>query len=416
MVEDRMIQDQTLPAEIGVAEFPGGVRYRLPPHDFGAFRWVGLLLMAFGLAPIGMAAAFLGFVLKVAGANQAAFFGLLCASPMLLLFLVIGCALAFFGVWILLGRSDIELSPKKVRAILRVGPLFLSRRCPRASVRQFTVVRPGASSRPSSTGASAIAWLRLQAECTGRKPLLLAAGYPRELLLALAADLSRRASLAAEPFADAPPAEPILVAEETDDPALVVERPRQPAESTAVLESFPDGVTITLPAAGMWRGSPRFWLVWTWLWCLLVVPISVAAVAGKVHNDLGQPIAAIWVLLFLVPFWLVAVGSMLTVVHRGRRQAVLAVAGGRLMILQTGLFGTKRQEWPREELRWVAAVVTENRDSEGGSTWTTHLVVEPSTGPAQQLLGHRTKQEVEWMATTLRRALGLPIKRLAGPL
>jgi len=130
-----MIEDPALPAEVVVREWPGAIRYVLPPHQLGNFRWVGLLLIAFGLAPIGMAAAFVSFVVKVGDGHFPAFIVLLCPLPVLLVFVGIGGMFLFFGAWILAGHTEIELSDKKIRAILRVGPFRWSRRRPRAVVR-----------------------------------------------------------------------------------------------------------------------------------------------------------------------------------------------------------------------------------------------------------------------------------------
>ncbi len=141
----------------------------------------------------------------------------------------------------------------------------------------------------------------------------------------------------------------------------------------------------------------------------MLLPITIgfglAAATGNVKNEAGQQVNPIWPALFLVPFWLIGIGCMAGVVHRGRRRAVLAVAGDRLMIMQTGLLSTQQKDWPRQQLRSVRALVTKIADSEGPAGWTTELLIEPVDGPPTKLLGHRTKQEVEWIATTLRQAL-----------
>jgi hypothetical protein len=249
------------------------------------------------------------------------------------------------------------------------------------------------------------------------KALFLVAGYPEELLGALAEELSRRTAPPPSELLHAPPAEPILVAEETDDPAAVRERPRQPADSPALIETYADGVTITLPPTGIWQGSNRFLVVWTCGWCFVLLAITIGFVAGLVTGNLkdeaGQPINPLLAGLFLVPFWLVGLGCLAAVVHRGRRLAILAVAGDRLMILQTGPFRTQQREFQREQLRSLRALVTKHTDSEGSTTWITELLIEPNDGPSVQMLGHRSKQEIEWIATTLRQALRLPEQKRA---
>jgi hypothetical protein len=110
-----MPPEVVLPPEIVVTEWPGGIRYRLPPQQLGTFRWFGLLVAAFGLAPIAMVFSFVGFALKMAGNNPGMLIGLLCPLPVLLSFVGIGGLFMFFGVWILAGHGEIELTPTKIR-------------------------------------------------------------------------------------------------------------------------------------------------------------------------------------------------------------------------------------------------------------------------------------------------------------
>ncbi len=256
-----MIKDAGLPAEIVVKVTARGIHYRLPPHGLGSFRWVGLLVMAFGLAPIGMAVGFVAFTMKIADKNPAFLISLLFSLTVLLFFLGFAGIFLFFGAWILAGHSEIELTPKQIRAIRGVGPFYWSRPRPRALVRQFTVVHPVAGGVQLGAVALQTAWPKLQAECVGTKPLLLAVGYQGDLLRALAQELSRRTAppprntlrnvrqCKVSPFvAPALPPEPIRVAVETDNPAVANDRPLQPPESSALLETYPDGVTITIPA------------------------------------------------------------------------------------------------------------------------------------------------------------------------
>jgi hypothetical protein len=407
-----MTQEAVLPQDVVVTETVHGIHYRLPPHELGLFRWAGVIMMVFGLVPIGMAVAFISFALSMGGMALAPLIGLICCLPVLLAFCGFGGMFLFFGAWVLAGRSDIELTSKKIRTILCAGPFRWSRQRPRALIRQFTVVCPRNSLAVQIGGRELrTAWRKLQAECAGSKPLMLAVGYPQETLLALARDLSVRAAPSPGEFVEAVSDEPIAVAEEIEDPAVTSERPRQPPESPAIFQQFTDGVTITLPLAGVWGGSSHFFILFTLAWCLMLVLITIVfvivAVTGNWKDENGQPINPLLVALFTVPFWLAGIGFMAAILHRGRRSAVLAVAGDQLMILQTGLFSSRQQEWVRQELRSVRAEVTKNTDTEGATTYTTELWIELSAGPPVKLLGHRDKREVEWIATMLRKALKL---------
>jgi hypothetical protein len=89
----------------------------------------------------------------------------------------------------------------------------------------------------------------------------------------------------------------------------------------------------------------------------------------------------------------------------GRRQAVLAVVNESLMIMQSGLFGSRRWEWKRGELRDIIAGksnVSVNDEP------VIELQIHPNAGrPVGVLLG-RGKDELRWLATVLRRTLRLP--------
>jgi hypothetical protein len=399
----------SLPAEVLVTDEPSGIRYRLPRPQLGPLRWGGLFVAFIGLMPIGMAIGFASFALHAFGDNPFRLLILLCPLPVLLAFVAVGLAILFVGAWLFAGKVEIQLTPTHVRAIRLVGPFWWSWRCRRDQVRQFTMVRAGAARTSPVDNNPWGAWNTLLAERKGKKPMTLAFGHPHDLLLAVAHDLSRRVTPPPSEYADVLPAEPVEVSLESGDPAVVQERPRQPADSTAVLETFPDGITLTLRPVGIWRGADRFFTLFTFLWCGMVVLITlgliVGAITGGLHDEDGHPVNPVYGGLFLIPFWATGIGCLLAVLHFGRRGTVLAVTGDRLMVLQTGLFGTRQQEWARSQLIAVRVLVTSRSDGEGGTTWTNQLAIEPNDGPTVQLLSYRPKRELEWMATVLRRAL-----------
>ena len=122
------------------------------------------------------------------------------------------------------------------------------------------------------------------------------------------------------------------VAEESASPHDIRDRPERPVNCRAILEEQADGVTLVMPPAGVWQGTNKFIVLWTFLWCGMLLPITVglgtAAVLGNVHDEHGQPISPLCPILFLVPFWLVGIGFLLGVLHRGRRRVALTVDAG----------------------------------------------------------------------------------------
>jgi hypothetical protein len=395
-----------LPPEIVVTETADGFRYRLPRPDFGPARFAGCVLIAFGLIPAGMGGAFLAFVATVIPDLPWPAILISCLFLLVpLAFLLGGFALMFFGSWMLAGHQEITLTGRHVGSAWRVGPLRWPGRRPRARLKQFTVVRG------EQEGTNV-----LQAESEGSRPLRLATGYPEKWLQSLADDLARKCrALPAEESAAA-----VGVAEESASPHDIRDRPERPVNCRAVLEEHTGGVSLVMPPAGVWRGNNRFMVLWTFLWCGLLLPITAllgtAALQGNVHDKHGQPVSPLCAILFLIPFWLVGITFLLGVLHYGRRRVSLTVDGDRLLVVHSGVFGTRRREWTRDEIAELR-VVCDRRSTIGEGKrnpyypWQIDLRIVPCEGPEVNVITYREgdprKADLEWMATLLRGELRL---------
>ena len=86
----------------------------------------------------------------------------------------------------------------------------------------------------------------------------------------------------------------------------------------------------------------------------------------------------------------------------GRRESAVAVAGDRLLVVQTGLRGTRRHEWSTSEITTVHV---------GPSGWSVNdqpvveLQIEGRDGKLFGMLAGRDARELAWMATLLRQTL-----------
>jgi hypothetical protein len=402
----------TLPPEIEVTELPDrGVRYRLPGRPIGRLRLIGLVPIAFG-------AVFAGIALVWTMASARALFGpggppawfgwlfVLFGVP----FIVAGVSMAGLGLLILAGRSDVEVRGGRLMAVERVGPVRYARRRPVGAVRRFKVTHnppegdaEDGERRSAAPEPEALARLALiLAECDRGKPLWVAPGYPRDWLLPLANDLARRCQVVTDTGELTPaPAVEEEVVEVKKDGVVRREVAEQPADSRAVLEEHPDGVTITLPPPGVWRGSKGLFL-FALVWCGFMTVFSVlfvpALVAGQVRGNA-------WIAYVILPIhWSVGIGLLVGAIHLGRRQAALAVVGDRLLVLRTGLFGSRRHEWARADL---AGVEVGPSGMTVNNTPVAELQVRPKDGTKVGLLAGRDEAELHWIATRLRRALGL---------
>ncbi len=411
-----------LPPEIAVTELPdGGARFVLPRRPLGRWRLVGCVPLAFGLVFAGFAMAW------TAGAAWGLLFGAgggfgWFSVPFILVgsfFIAGGLSIVGLGLLILAGHSEVEVSRGRLRAVERAGLLRWLRWRAVERVRKLTITRnppPGKGqgpARPAAEAPAALADLGLiLAECDRGKPLWVAPGYPRDWLRPLAGELARRCPLVAPTGEPAP-----AVAEEVAPPVVSgvpqLDRPEQPAGSRAVLEEHADGVTITLPPAGLWRGSKglfAFALFWNGFMAVFTAIVVGTRLFGNQVPGADFAVLAIFGSV-IVLFWAVGAGMMLGALHMGRRQAALAVVGDRLLALQSGPLGTKRREWRREELERVTvgpSGITVN-DSP-----ILELQVHARDGTKLGLLAGRDVDELYWIATRLRRALRLDGERPPG--
>jgi hypothetical protein len=91
----------------------------------------------------------------------------------------------------------------------------------------------------------------------------------------------------------------------------------------------------------------------------------------------------------------------------GMRRAAIAVTGGTLMVIQTGLFGAKQRDWEPGDVESIRA-------GPSGVTVNGRALLELQIydGGADRfaILCGRTDEELHWIASELRTALGLPAR------
>lgn len=173
-----------------------------------------------------------------------------------------------------------------------------------------------------------------------------------------------------------------------------------PPSSQIVVDRFPAGVTIQIPPAGI-RGTKGLFfiaLVWETITALLTPVFVLPLISGKGNQDGG----AIALVLLLAVFWLVGIGLLLAALNLARRRAVLAVTGGTLMVLQTGLLGSKQRDFEPGDVETIQV-------GPSGMTVNDKAVLELQIvdGGSQQmgLLAGRSDEELYWIAAELTRAL-----------
>jgi hypothetical protein len=175
----------------------------------------------------------------------------------------------------------------------------------------------------------------------------------------------------------------------------------QPADSTVEVQSFPDGVTLRIPPAGVWKGSGGTFQIGL-LFAVVTAGFTTLFAGAGIAQGQGGP--GIWGAIGLMSiFWLASGGILYAGWMMGTRETVLAVVGESVMVMQTGLRRAKRREWPRSEVKTarVGASGTEIND---------RPVLELQLLGADDkklfgMLSGRDTRELTWMATLLRQAL-----------
>ena len=396
---------ESLPAEIRVDSIPGGgTVYELPARpDFKPWRWLAVFPFLGVAIGIGFLAfwswGFVGGMVQIFG--PWGWLGLLTLLPFL--------GGLFTVTWVVLlamaGRTQVIVADDVVTTRERVGWLRRSRWIKRSDIARLQVRSGGSvevNGRPQSLKSFQNLAL-LSAELTSGKTQLLAIGYPRDWLIPLSQELSRRLAVDA-PSLDSPNnAIPVTIVDGTTD-SREIERDEQPPQSVIERQSLPDGFVLTIPASGV-RGGSRGLLTFSLAWCgivtLFTVVFSIAGGQGQVN-----PKESWWVFpVVIAVFWAIGIGTFLSAINMSRRQAAIAVAGDRLKLIISDLFGTKRKEWALDDLQTFRKGPS-GVEVNGVPVMQLHIV--PRAGSPYGLLTGRDEAELEWIATQLRRALPRP--------
>src|SRR5208282_3368160 len=216
--------------------------YRLPVRPLGLFRLVGLLPIGFCALCYSVIGNMLAMPIRaVLNHQQQGFHYFMLAF--LLLFVLAGCMPAGVGLAILFGRCRVRWHEGHLTATELVGPFGWPRRMPRSPIRKFVVAAGSAATaegQAMSMGPGRAAVLLAHFE-TGR-PRVVAAGYPREWLEAMAQDLSRRAGCSQSA---APKVETVAGNPQASAPNETAERP---AGSQVVIRRQSASIALEVPA------------------------------------------------------------------------------------------------------------------------------------------------------------------------
>lgn len=441
---------ETLPPEIVVRQLAAdSVRYVLPLRDLKYGKWLAGLLLVIGLLIFPctlwtiyvIASSFFNLPAPARrGLGGFAFFFCVFGAP----FTWGGFAPFWWGLVSFFGHREIEVNATHLLTVERCGPFWRSKRWKVENIGSFEIKplatpKEGESPPPIDIVSEFNALL---VHPRGGKQGMLAWGYPIPLLVAVAQALSKQCNRAAEVkgFAEAKSEEHDVVyvygagvgkakiataqsidgdsdideddefdddweEEESDPHAPVV----APPGTTIRLDRLADGeLTITIPPAGVWKGSKGLFFFGL-LWCGVMVLFTSMIVLAWTNGPQGKKDMPWFAPVIFGLFWLVGIGMLLGAINMGRRRAAIALVGGQLMAIQTGLFGSKKREWSLEDLQDIRVGPS---GMEVNKQPINELQIVDNKNSKFGFLSERDDEELRWLAWELRTHC-LPPERLS---
>jgi hypothetical protein len=401
---------------------PNGWTYTLNPAERepmpcpGWFRW---LLGAGAIALIVAGIGILGSIVATASSSgwdvDRVVLGLIGLD-----LLAAGAGLAIDQLRRRAGRCELKLDAGAIRAIWRLGPISWSKTIPRSDAAQLAVVRRSFSLDARPIGDEPADYHVLVAEdATGRRRDLVA-NYPRDLLLALAVELSSRWKAPdIDPDVDGIGAGKLAVVEDTEVPTDIRERRDLPLGSRLICERVGGrGVRVTKPPDGLARsaGCLIFMVGFGVTAIILAVTFPMPLLLDWSGDDLRIARILTYVGIGLVALWCAFALVFTVVISTGR--FVLTATPDRLTLETRDAFcGTSCRTWKRQDIAWIRADTTikSGMDTETGAAATTRVLIRTTSpiepGPEELEWGSGSgisKPEMEWIATTLRAVLRVP--------
>lgn len=408
-----------LPPEIQIITTPGGERYELPQRHVGCLRVAAGPVIFLALIFSGLS---LFMVLTSSGLYQILTGGggsmdIMQVIIGVVFFLISGLIPLAFGCFMYGGHNTIELRNDWLIATHHSGPLRWRRKILIKDVRKLEIKTGNPDSSYIGTQPMIGA---LNAELTGGGRRNLAWGYHHETLRALAKLITERCRVRDGVTLVDDNQTTILVEERTlgqegqfeayrrahnkstsDQPPEVNYIPPRPANSTVILEARDDGLTLTIPPVGVRKGAKGLF-GFSIFWNLFMVVFTGFWSVGSKGNTQG--LGLLMLIAFFGLFWAVGIGMLVAAINAGRRRAILDVVGDTLLITRQNIFKTRQQEVRRDNIKSI------RRDASGtkvNDVPLLNLQVHLREGKKIAMLGQLSNDELSWIASELREALGL---------
>ncbi len=336
---------------------------------------------------------------------------------------LIGLTLVLIGFIMMRARTTVTLSANQLQATDHFGPLRWTRLLDTAHLTGFeinvgTSSTNGGPKKPTNNVAFLIAHTNRPARRNHQQragkdatpDFVIAWAYPKVWMQELADAL-------ADQIEYTNPQREGLEIKTTmgsagDDDAAGNETPINPPQDTRIiLQHEADGLTLTIPPAGIMRGSKGlgcFAVLWNGFILLMLGGVILAMLNSHKPNVSGPD--SPWALLFFLPFIAVGVGMAWYSIHAGKSHASIVVIGtGDNAVL--AYYRNSPVRKPRE-LNWTINDLSHVRVDDSNMSVNDQpiqeLQVYPKQGKKVGLLAQLDDEELRWIAYELRQQTGLP--------
>jgi hypothetical protein len=399
---------------------PSGWAYSLNPADRQPSPWPAWsrwLLAATTIALIVIGVGLLGWCVATRSGSawdalwvEVGLLGLACLGG--------GAGLAIVQLRWRAILCELRLDAGAIRAIWRLGPISWCKTVRRSGAAQLAVVRRAYSLDASPIGGKPGDYHVLVVEDETGKRRNLVASYPRDMLLALAVELSSQWNAPdIDPDVDGVGAGKLAVVEDTEVPTDIRERPNRPLGSGLICERMGGhGVRFTKAPEGLASDAGCM----TSMFGIFLAPLIVAVILSfslvlyrngadprlaRIVTFVGIGVGVLWCVFILI----VAFGMSTA------RFVLTATPDHLTLETHNVLRGTSCRTWTKQDIAWIRADTTIESTTESAAVATTRILIRTSSpvepGPDELRWGsgiRMHKSELEWIATTLRAVLGVP--------
>ncbi len=322
-------------------------------------------------------------------------FALVCTAP--------SAYVIHRSLLLLFGTKQICIDEQRLRFITRLGPLRQTRTIRLGQLTGFQLEEPKGVGPLMVQGYSSL----FAVTTSGKRRILLRA-YPVNELRKLAEQLEQhilritQRDVFHSRLGTGPPS---LRTEKTSlNPYSIEPRNSPPLGSQLACYRQPDSLTIDLPRLGLKKttegGGGLFLATFVIGELFILFGLIPALLMGKVE---GQPLAG-WIIATV--FTLLTTGLIILVMNAATRRGQIRGGSEGVTFTEWDMWGKHENHWTASELKAIEVGVTE-QTSDGDTTWTYFLDVTPASGKKRQWYSNRSKEELEWVATTLQSAVSI---------